>query len=107
MSEVDQEIVQTKRRRGKMLKFIRQGHEAQFERMDDFEMLAMMQDTGSNMSLRQVITMLQDLKAFGLVEFKQYFSHEKERNVAEEIMLSPVGVSLVTRRKNTDEVLFD
>jgi hypothetical protein len=107
MNEVDQEIVQTKRRRGKMLKFIRQGHEKQFERMDDFEMLAMMQDTGSNMSQRQVMTMLQDLKSFGLVEFKQDFNHEKERMVAEQIMLSALGVSIVTRRKNTEEILFD
>jgi hypothetical protein len=103
----DQEIVQTKRRRGNMLKFIRQGHEAQFQRMDDFEMHAMMQDVGSNMSLRQVMTMLQDLQAFELITFRQRFDQQRERQVAEEIMLSPLGISLVTRRKNTDEILFD
>jgi hypothetical protein len=103
----ERELIQMKRRRGNMLKFIRQGHQAQLERMDDFEMHAMMQDIGANMSLRQVLTMLQDLCVFGLVTFKQSFSEPKERNVAEEIMLTAAGVSLVTRRKNTEEVLFD
>ena len=90
-----------------MLKFVRQGHEAQLERMDDFEMHVMMQDIGANMSLRQVLTMLQDLQVLGLLAFKQSFSEAKERVVAEEIMLTAQGLALVTRRRNTDEVLFD
>ena len=103
----ERELIQIKRRRGNMLKFIRQGHQAQLDRMDDFEMHAMMQDIGANMSLNQVLTMLQDLCVFGLVTFKQSFSQHKERFIAEEIMLTAAGVSLVTRRLNTDEVLFD
>jgi hypothetical protein len=103
----ERELIQMKRRRGNMLKFIRQGHEAQLDRMDDFEMHAMMQDIGSNMSLRQVLTMLQDLQVLGLVGFKQSFSEERERMIAEEIMLTRDGLALVVRRRNTDEVLFD
>lgn len=103
----ERELIQTKRRRGNMLKLIRQGHEAQFERMDDFEMHAMMQDLGANMSVRQTLTMLQDLQSFGYVTFVQSFSEAKERTVAEQIMLTAQGVALVTRRKDTDEVLFD
>jgi hypothetical protein len=103
----ERELIQIKRRRGNMLKFIRQGHEAQFDRMDDFEMLAMMQDIGANMSQRQVLTMLQDLQVMGWITFKQFFSQEKERMVAEEIMLTAVGLALVVRRRNTEEVLFD
>ena len=103
----ERELMQAKRRRGNMLKLIRQGHEQQMERMDDFEMFAMMQDLGAHMSPNQVMTMLQDLATLGYVTFRQFFSIEKERNVAEEIMLTAAGLALVTRRKSNDEVLFD
>jgi hypothetical protein len=103
----ERELIQIKRRRGNMMKLIRQGHEAQFERMDDFEMHAMMQDIGANMSLRQVLTMLQDLQTLGYVTFNQSFSEPKERVVAEQIMLTAAGLALVMRRKDNDEVLFD
>lgn len=103
----ERELIQSKRRRGTMLKFIRQGHEAQMARMDDWEMYVMMQDLGANMSRNQVLTMLQDLRVLGLVTFTDRFDEERERKVAECIELSALGVGLVTRRKNTDEVLFD
>ena len=104
---VERELIQIRRRRGNMLKFIRQGHEGQFDRMDDFEMWQMMQDIGSNMSQRQVLTMLQDLQVLGYITFKQSFSQQKERMVAEEIMLTAVGLGITTRRRNNEEVLFD
>lgn len=90
-----------------MLKFIRQGHEQQLDRMDDLMMQAMMQDIGSNMSQRQVMTMLQDLQVLGYITFKQTFSEELGRYAAGEIMLTAVGLALVTRRKDTDEVMFN
>lgn len=103
----EQEWIQTKRRRGNMLKLIRQGHEAQLERMDDFEMAKMMQALGANMSQRQVLTMLQDLLVLGYVSFSQRFCEVLERVVAEEIILTALGLALVIRRKDNDEVLFD
>jgi len=103
----EQELIQTKRRRGNMLKFVRQGHEAQLERMDDYQMAKMMQDIGSRMSQRQVLTMLQDLQVLGYVTFSQHFCEFKERMVAEEIMLTAAGLALATRRQDNDEVLFD
>ena len=102
----EQELMQMRRRRGNMLKFIRQGHEKQFDRMDDSDMGRMMLDIGSHMSTRQVMTMLQDLQVLGYVTFQQRFSDELERFVAEQIMLTPQGLSLVTRRKDNDEVTF-
>ncbi len=103
----EQELIQTKRRRGNMLKLIRQGHEAQLERMDDFEMAKMMQNLGANMSQRQVLTMLQDLQVLGYVAFDQHFCEIRERVVAEQIVLTAAGLALVSRRKDNDEVLFD
>jgi hypothetical protein len=103
----EQELIQTKRRRGNMLKLIRQNHEHQADRMDDFEMAKMMQSLGAHMSQRQVLTMLQDLQIFGYVSFQQRFCEIRERTIAEEIMLTGAGLGVVIRRKDTDEVLFD
>jgi hypothetical protein len=103
----EQEMLQTKRRRGNMLKFIRQGHERQMERMDDFLMAKMMSATGAHMSQKQVLTMLQDLHVLGFISFNQHFCEERERMVAEEIVLTAVGLALVTRRRDVDEIVFD
>ena len=103
----EQEMIQMKRRRGNMLKLIRQGHETQLDRMDDFEMAKMMQNLGARMSQRQVLTMLQDLQVLGYVNFVQRFCEIRERTVAEEIMLTASGLAIASRRKDTDEVLFD
>ncbi len=100
------ELNLTKRKRGTMLKLIRQNHEEQNERMDDFA-LAKVMSTLWHMSQRQVLTMLQDLQIFGLVNFKQRFCDIRERKVAEEIMLTAAGVGIVNRREDTNEVLFD
>lgn len=102
----DQELLQTKRRRGNMLKLIRQGHEKQLDRMDDSMMAKMMLDLGAHMSQKQVLTMLQDLLVLGYITFNQHFCEIRERFVAEQIMLTAAGLALVTRRKDTEEVTF-
>lgn len=104
---LDKEILQMQRRRGNMLKFVRQGHEAQLDRMDDSMMERMMRNIGSSMSPRQVMTMLQDLQILGYLTFDMRFDRDKERYIAEHIMLTAPGAALVTRRKDTDEILFD
>lgn len=104
---IDPELNQIRRRRGTILKLIRQTHEGQLARMDDFDIWSMMQDLGANMSQRQVVTMLQDLQVLGYISFEQSFSQPKERVVAEKITLTATGLGITTRRKNTDEVLFD
>ena len=57
----ERELIQAKRRRGIILKPVRQGHEAQMSRMDDFEVYAMMQELGQSVGRDQVLTLLQDL----------------------------------------------
>lgn len=100
-------MIPTKRRRGNMLKFIRLNHERQLERMDDFELLCAMQDIGAHMNQEEVTTMLQDLGVFGFVTYSERYDPKKGRVVLEKIMLTSAGVSLTTRRRNTDEVIFD
>jgi len=100
------ELRQMKRRRGNMLKLIRQGHENQLDRMNDSALLGLMQDIGSHMSPHQVMTMLQDLQELGYVKFDQHFDAEKERYVAERIMLTSLGTAVAIRRHDNDNVLF-
>jgi hypothetical protein len=107
MTSIDPELNQMIRRRGNMLKMIRQTHERQLERMDDIDVWSMMQDIGAHMSQKQVVTMLQDLQVLGYVTFEQFFDEDRERVVVEKIMLTASGLGLVMRRKNTDEVRFD
>lgn len=101
------ELRQMARRRGNMLKLIRQNHEEQLDRMDDSDLADIMLKIGVHMSTRQVVTMLQDLQTLGYVTFHQAFSDELERVALNEIMLTPIGLALVTRRKNTDQVIFN
>lgn len=103
----DRELVQTKRRRGTMLKLIRQGHEEQMSRMDDVEMLAMMQLLGQSMGTDQVVTMLQDLQVLGYIRFLQKVSERSGRIEISEIELTAQGLGVVVRRKSNDDVLVD
>jgi hypothetical protein len=103
----ERELVQTKRRRGIMLKLIRQGHEAQFSRMDDFEMFGMMQELGTSMGRDQVLTMLQDLQVLGYLTFKSGMNGITGRTEICEIELTAKGIGAVVRRKSDDDVLID
>ena len=103
----DRELIQTKRRRGMMLKLIRQGHEEQLARMDDVEMLAMMQLLGQSMGSDQVITMLQDLYVLGYVRFSQRANERTGRVEIGEIELTAQGLGAVIRRKSNDDLLLD
>jgi hypothetical protein len=103
---VEQEMKQTKIRRGNILKLIRQGHENQLDRMSDSILQDLLRDLGSNMSFRQVMTMLQDLQELNYVKFDQTFSDEKGRFIAERIMLTSLGSVIALRRKDNEHVAF-
>lgn len=103
----ERELIQTRRRRGIMLKFVRQGHEAQLSRMDDFEMFAMMQMLGQSMGRDQVLTMLQDLQLLGYLNFRQSANEITGRMEISDIELTASGLGIVTRRKSNDDVLVD
>lgn len=103
----EHELIQTKRRRGIMLKLVRQGHEQQLARMDDFEMYAMMQMLGQNMGRDQVLTMLQDLETLGYLKFRAARNEITGRVEISEIELTAAGVGLVIKRKSNDDVLVD
>lgn len=102
----EQEVRQIKRQRATVLKMIRQGHEGQLHRMDDFEVWAAMQDLGMQMGRKAVLTMLQDLCVFGYLKYVQSFDEDEERIRLAEIELTAMGTAIAVRRQSNDEVLF-
>ncbi len=102
----ERELIQAKRRRGIILKLVRQGHEAQMSRMDDFEVYAMMQELGQSVGRDQVLTLLQDLQVLEYLDFDSSNNERTGRTELSEIELSPNGLRFVTRGKSNDDVLF-
>jgi len=103
----ERELVLVRRRRGIILKLVRQGHEAQLSRMDDFEVFAMMQELGQSVGRDQVLTLLQDLQILEYLDFHQRTDEMTGRKVITEIALTAKGLDLVGRRKSNDDVLLD
>ncbi len=103
----ERELILTKRRRGILLKLVRQGHEAQLSRMDDFEVFAILQELGHSMGRDQVLTMLQDLQLLGYLNFKQKVNDITGRIEVRDIELTATGLGVVLRRKSNDDVLVD
>jgi hypothetical protein len=106
-AERERELILTRRRRGIILKLVRQGHEAQLSRMDDFEVFAVMQELGQNVGRDQVLTLLQDLETLEYLSFNQKTNEISGRKEISEIALTAKGLGLVVRRKSNDEVLID
>ncbi|MHB1673785.1 MAG: hypothetical protein ACYCSP_05990 [Acidobacteriaceae bacterium] len=104
---MERELILTKRRRGILLKLVRQGHEAQLSRMDDFEVFAILQELGHSMGRDQVLTMLQDLQLLGYLNFRQKVNDITGRVELSEIELTATGLGVVLRRKSNDDVLVD
>jgi hypothetical protein len=102
----ERELILAKRRRGIVLKLVRQGHENQFPRMDDFEVFAMMQELGQSTGRDQVLTLLQDLAVLEYIEFRTKVNEFSGRVELSQIMLTAKGLRFVTRAKSDEDVLF-
>jgi hypothetical protein len=97
----ERELILSKRRRGIILKLVRQGHENQFPRLDDFELFAMLQ-----VGRDQVLTLLQDLEVLQYVTFKSASNEITGRRELSQIELTAVGLRFVTQGKSNEDVLF-
>lgn len=102
----ERELILAKRRRGIILKLVRQGHENQFPRLDDFELFAMLQELGQSVGRDQVLTLLQDLEVLDYVSFKSITNENTGRKELSQIELTAAGLRFVTRGKSNEDVLF-
>jgi predicted ArsR family transcriptional regulator len=99
-------LIQARRRRGIILKLVRQGHENQFSRMDDFEVWAMLQKLGQTVGRDQVVTLLQDLQVLDYIDFKSQTNEITGRVELSMIQLTATGLRFVTAGRSNDDVLF-
>jgi hypothetical protein len=102
----EREMVLAKRRRGIILKLVRQGHENQFSRLDDFELFAMMQELGQSVGRDQVLTLIQDLGVLEYVDYKQKHNEISGRTEISQIELTKAGLRFVTAGRSNEDVLF-
>jgi hypothetical protein len=105
--EADRKLIQARRRRGIILKMVREGHENQLSRLDDFEAWAVLQKMGQTLGRDQVVTLLQDLQVLDYLDFKQTINEITGRVELSQIVLTAVGLRFVTQGKSNDDVLFN
>jgi hypothetical protein len=99
--------IQARRRRGIILKLVRQGHENQFSRMDDFEVWSMLLKLGQTVGRDQVLTMLQDLQVLDYLDYKSTMNEITGRMELSEVQLTANGLRFVTAGHSNDDVLFE
>jgi hypothetical protein len=105
--EADRREIQMRRRRGIILKMVREGHENQLSRMDNFEVWAVLQKMGQTMGQEQVTTLLQDLAVLDYLDFKTQVNDISGRVELSQIMLTAAGLRFVTAGRSNDDVLFN
>lgn len=88
-------VSQTKRLRGKILELVLDGHRKQLSRYDDVSLWSMLRDLGwKDLSLNELLTACQDLKARGYLTF--HFDKNKRTGevILTQIEIQPIGVDL-------------
>jgi hypothetical protein len=107
MEAVERRLIQAQRRRGIILKLVREGHENQLSRMDDFEVWAVLQKMGQTMGREQVVTLLQDLRVLNYLDFRQSVNEYSGRTELTQIELTAAGLRFMTAGRSNDDVLFN
>jgi hypothetical protein len=104
--EAERRLVQARRRRGIILKLVREGHENQLSRMDDFEVWTMLLKMGQTLGRDQALTLLQDLQVLEYIDFKQSMNDITGRIEIAQIALTAAGLRFMVARKSNEDVLF-
>ena len=107
MEAAERRQIQAMRRRGIILKLVREGHENQLSRMDDFEVWAVLQKMGQTLGRDQVTTLLQDLRVLEYIDYKSKVNEFSGRNEMSQIELTAAGLRFMTAGKSNDDVLFN
>jgi hypothetical protein len=106
MEAAELRLIQTRRRRGIILKLVREGHENQLSRMDDFELWAMLLKMGQTVGRDQTVTLLQDLRVLEYLDFKQSTNEYSGRTELSQIVLTAAGLRFVSTGRSNDDVLL-
>lgn len=93
-----------KRWRGVVLELVYSGHRAQQSRLDYLALWGLMQDLGHDVGRNDVITICQDLKERGYLEFREEKNRWTNATELYEIRIMPYGRDLVERTKRDEAV---
>jgi hypothetical protein len=105
--EADRREILARRRRGIILKLIRENHESQDQRYTDGELWAMLLKIGQTVGRANVVTLLQDLQVLEYIDFKSTPDEEDGRLHLSEIMLTATGLRFYTRHRSNEDVSFN
>lgn len=103
MSEL--KINQLRRHRGAILQFVYTGHAEQMSRMDDVALWGLLQNMAFSVGQEEVITLLQQLKARGYLDFTEKKNRWTNRTEITKIVITPAGEDLVEHTKEDPAVL--
>ncbi len=107
MEAAERKLIQAQRRRGIILKLVREGHENQLSRLDDFEVWAVLQKMGQTLGRDQVVTLLQDLEVLDYIDFKSAVNEYSGRVELSQIVLTAAGLRFMIAGRSNDDVLFN
>jgi hypothetical protein len=102
--EAEHRLLQTRRRRGVVLKLIRSGHQTQLSRMDDFELWTILLKMGTAMGRDQVRTMLQDLQTLGYIDFASDLNEDTGKYEMSQIELTAAGLRFMSIGRGNEDV---
>jgi hypothetical protein len=94
-----------RRHRGMILQFIRDNHHSQLPPMDDLSLWALLMDMGYHVGQDYVITLVQELKGAGYLNFTENFNRVSGKTRLEGIMITSEGRRLVEGYKEDPLVL--
>ena len=92
-----QKTALVKRWRGVIVELVYDGHRKQESRLDDLTLWGLMRDLLHDVSQSDVLTMLQDLKKMGFVDFRQERNNFSGEVRIREIELTGQGLLLAER----------
>jgi hypothetical protein len=107
MEAAELKLIQARRRRGIILKLIREGHENQLSRMDDLEVWGVLLKMRQTVGRDQTVTLLQDLRILDYIDFKSQMNENSGRMELSEIQLTARGLRFMTEGRSNDDVLFN
>lgn len=106
MEAAELRLTRMRRQRGIILKLVREGHENQLSRLDDFEVWTILLKMSQTVGREQTLTLLQDLCVLGYVEFKQSMNEINGQIELSQIQLTALGLRFVSAGRSNDDVLF-
>lgn len=102
----DEKTIQLRRHRGLILQFVRNNHFNQESPMDDLALWGLLMDMGLRVGQNYVVTLIQELKDCGYIDYAEAFRKLTGVTRLERIKITAAGRRLVEGYENDPLVLI-